>query len=272
MSERELDGHLHDIVREMVERAKRPNQRAQDDVWFGREVNVSCNIMINRCGCDIMCNVYVTLCSGLSMYVTQLPGVPRPCPFGLGFGINTPSFFLSPSFIPSSSDPQTIYSSSDQKTRTLRCCLQSPSLLYSRPPHLLSVRIPSRAGNLAYLGFVMEKLLLTRRPKAITITGPSASAFWYVALTTSVFFCKLAHPPRLRVQNTSNIISWTFDSGDPNPIEFVSHSLLFFKRILSHPCFFKKKSTYSITVTNTNTSLLSGAFSVRSLPAKRPCP
>ncbi|KAF9497445.1 hypothetical protein BDN71DRAFT_1467174 [Pleurotus eryngii] len=51
---------------------------------------------------------------------------------------------------------------------------------------------------------------------AITITSPSQSAYW--------------------VQNTSNVIAWTFNSGDTNPID--------------------------ITVTNSNNSFLNGIFSI----------
>ncbi|CAL1698421.1 unnamed protein product [Somion occarium] len=51
---------------------------------------------------------------------------------------------------------------------------------------------------------------------AISITGPSGSAYW--------------------VQNTSNVINWTFEQGDPNPA--------------------------SIIVTNSNNTFLNGAFSI----------
>ncbi|KAG8968267.1 hypothetical protein FRC03_008133 [Tulasnella sp. 419] len=51
---------------------------------------------------------------------------------------------------------------------------------------------------------------------AITITGPSSQAYW--------------------VANTSNVISWNYASGDPDPI--------------------------SIVVTNENTTTLNGAFSI----------
>ncbi|OBZ74695.1 hypothetical protein A0H81_05549 [Grifola frondosa] len=43
--------------------------------------------------------------------------------------------------------------------------------------------------------------LLPAAVGAISITGPSPTAFW--------------------VQNTSNTISWTFSPGDPNPIDIV---------------------------------------------------
>ncbi|KAI0791070.1 hypothetical protein C8Q75DRAFT_759187 [Abortiporus biennis] len=51
---------------------------------------------------------------------------------------------------------------------------------------------------------------------AITITGPSETSYW--------------------VQNISNVITWTFTQGDPNPI--------------------------SIVITNSNSSLLNGNFSI----------
>ncbi|KAI5122086.1 hypothetical protein M0805_006068 [Coniferiporia weirii] len=51
---------------------------------------------------------------------------------------------------------------------------------------------------------------------AITINTPSSSSFW--------------------VQNTSNTISWSFSSSDPNPVD--------------------------ITVTNSNSSFLNGVFSI----------
>jgi len=59
-------------------------------------------------------------------------------------------------------------------------------------------------------------LTLAASSLAISISGPSASAFW--------------------VQFTSNTITWSFSSGDPNPVD--------------------------ITVTNSNDTFLNGAFSI----------
>jgi len=63
--------------------------------------------------------------------------------------------------------------------------------------------------TIAAFGFIASSL-------AISITSPSSDAFW--------------------VQGTSNVINWSFSSGDPNPVD--------------------------ITVTNSNSSLLNGAFSI----------
>jgi len=61
----------------------------------------------------------------------------------------------------------------------------------------------------AALGFAASSL-------ALSITSPGPNAFW--------------------VQGTSNVINWSFSSGDPNPVD--------------------------ITVTNSNSSFLNGAFSI----------
>lgn len=61
----------------------------------------------------------------------------------------------------------------------------------------------------AALGFAASSM-------ALSISSPSPSAYW--------------------VQNTSNVINWSFSSGDPNPVD--------------------------ITVTHTNSSILNGAFSI----------
>ncbi|KLO12629.1 hypothetical protein SCHPADRAFT_915583 [Schizopora paradoxa] len=63
---------------------------------------------------------------------------------------------------------------------------------------------------------VLASLALATSALGITITSPSPSQFW--------------------VQNTSNVISWSFNNGDPNPID--------------------------ITVSNPNSSALQGNFSI----------
>jgi len=63
--------------------------------------------------------------------------------------------------------------------------------------------------TVAALGFAASSM-------ALSISSPSPSAYW--------------------VQNTSNVINWSFSSGDPNPVD--------------------------ITVTHTNSSILNGAFSI----------
>jgi len=61
----------------------------------------------------------------------------------------------------------------------------------------------------AALGFVASSM-------ALSISSPGSNNYW--------------------VQNTSNVINWSFSSGDPNPVD--------------------------ITVTNSNSSFLNGAFSI----------
>jgi hypothetical protein len=55
----------------------------------------------------------------------------------------------------------------------------------------------------------------------ISITSPSSSSYWFVtssvhclALLTSLFLLS-------RVQNVSNVIDWTYNSGDPNPVDII---------------------------------------------------